>query len=1218
MNNKTHSSILFPSGRLFVAGLVAMTILAARLQAQYVSTVISNGLYEPYGVTTDPGGNVYVTDAVNNRIVKYVPGTKTVSTLAGKDGQLYSGTNNGTGSAARFSEPQGIVYVPALGGLVVVDQNNHQLRFVSLGGAVSNFAGMTGVSGSSNGAALGQAQFSYPTAIAVANDGATLYIADQGNNLIRVLTTNHMVTNLSVGGYQFDSPAAVAVDNNSNIWVADSLHQVICVISNGMTNVQVIAGNGQIGSSDSLIATNAEFDLPSGLLWDNQNNLLVISDTLNDTIRSLFWTNVQGVSGYAVQTIAGIPGTRGWVDGALGVAEFYQPIGLCLDVVDLGYYVVDTDNNVLRVLQPTQPPPPLVTTLAATAITESNATLNASVVPNGLPATVYFEWGATTNYGNTTTQVTLTNNLTAANPVSFTLTGLPPNTVTHFQAVAINNSGTGYGGDRSFITSAIEADAITLAASSVTSSNATLNAAINPENVPTSFYFEWGPTTNYGNFTATNLLSTNLGSEQSVAVLLTNLMGGTSNHFQVVAFNSAGTNFGGDLTFVTLPVPPVVSINPSHGYFPECQTITVTSSVQDVYYTEDGSTPTTNSAQVTLALTNGNYVGTFQWCNPQVDLSSLQIIAVNGTNESQVLTGTSPTNNQLGFVRSPFSGIGSWAFIPIVLDLQSNASIESVQFLVEVTPSNGAPAISSLTLLPITSNDFVQFIGPAPGNAPVTLSTIPETNSTSTNGQALLVYTYGPGTGLDIQGFGVVGLLEFQIPTNASTSQSYSLNILYPSGTAVGGQIGVPIGAMPSQTLTVADLPYLVGDSAPAYGYSAEEFGDGILDNRDVNNAIYASLGVRVPPVNSDIYNAMCVLPQLPGTILNGSKVVTYNDWNEILLRSVGLDLPNWIRFWTNQGNGGVLFGETTNAPAGLPGYPAVPTDDAAQASGSPPGLVWLCQASVGAGTVTNLVPGNTCSLPVYVNVLPGCSLSGFQFLAVVSPNGNAPPVGKAQFNPAVNIPSPMSLLPLSGSGLPANDIPTAWELGAFTTPLQNSNYIGTISFEVPATAQAGQSYAVHFSGLGGSPDVATDYAMESFPGYAWVLSTALQPASITSDEWKLHFFGSLTNSLAGDDVDADGDGAPNWQEYLAGTDPTNSNSVFEFNSAGISTNGVSGLALSWLTAPGKTYILETIPALGGQSWTPINTNTGDGYTYQFIQTKYNGNAQFYRILLQP
>jgi len=131
-------------------------------------------------------------------------------------------------------------------------------------------------------------------------------------------------------------------------------------------------------------------------------------------------------------------------------------------------------------------------------------------------------------------------------------------------------------------------------------------------------------------------------------------------------------------------------------------------------------------------------------------------------------------------------------------------------------------------------------------------------------------------------------------------------------------------------------------------------------------------------------------------------------------------------------------------------------------------------------------------------------------------------------------------------------------------------------------------------------------------------MSAAQQPASITSDEWKLAFFGSLTNSQAGDEVDADGDGALNWQEYLAGTNPTNALSRLEFSSAALYNNGVSGLAINWLTAPGKTYLLQSSAALNGANWTTINTNSGDGNEYQIIVTNMSGNARFYQILLQP
>ena len=215
------------------------------------------------------------------------------------------------------------------------------------------------------------------------------------------------------------------------------------------------------------------------------------------------------------------------------------------------------------------------------------------------------------------------------------------------------------------------------------------------------------------------------------------------------------------------------------------------SSVPNVYYTEDGSAPTTNSASVTLAPVGTNYVGTFQWCNAQIDLSGLQIIAVSG-GVSTPLTPLSSTTNILGFVRGPSEGIGGTAVIPIVLDLRSNASIETMQFVVEVTPVGAAPALGPLTLLPISANDFVQLIGPSSGNAPVALSTIQEVNTNTPNGQALLVYTEGTGTGLSIQGYGVVGLLEFQIPVTANVSDQYNLNILYPSGTAAADRLAFP------------------------------------------------------------------------------------------------------------------------------------------------------------------------------------------------------------------------------------------------------------------------------------------------------------------------------------------------------------------------------------------------------------------------------------------
>ena len=93
---------------------------------------------------------------------------------------------------------------------------------------------------------------------------------------------------------------------------------------------------------------------------------------------------------------------------------------------------------------------PIATTNPATLITSSSAKLNGSVNPNGLPTTVFFQYGRTTNYGTRTPFQTRTG--TSARPVSANINGLAPRTTYHFRLVARNATGTRYGNDRTFTT----------------------------------------------------------------------------------------------------------------------------------------------------------------------------------------------------------------------------------------------------------------------------------------------------------------------------------------------------------------------------------------------------------------------------------------------------------------------------------------------------------------------------------------------------------------------------------------------------------------------------------------------------------------------------------------------------------------------------------------------------------------------------------------------
>ena len=132
----------------------------------------------PSGVTVDGAGNVYVADFNNFRVRKVTP-DGTVSTVAGSvDGEM-----DGTGSAAEFGAPQGIV-VDASGTLYVTDYLS-TVRQITPGGVVTTIAGSTGA-GHVDGTGT-VARFSGPAGIAI--DGAgNLYIADYGNGAIRKIT----------------------------------------------------------------------------------------------------------------------------------------------------------------------------------------------------------------------------------------------------------------------------------------------------------------------------------------------------------------------------------------------------------------------------------------------------------------------------------------------------------------------------------------------------------------------------------------------------------------------------------------------------------------------------------------------------------------------------------------------------------------------------------------------------------------------------------------------------------------------------------------------------------------------------------------------------------------------------------------------------------------------------------------------------------------------
>jgi sugar lactone lactonase YvrE len=208
--------------------------------------------------------------------------------------------------------------------------------------------------------------------------------------------------------------------------------------------------------------------------------------------------------------------------------------------------------------------PPHVYALSgsASSVTSNAGTLNGTVNAEALATSDFFEYGTTTSYGTRTNEVSAgsgTINVAAKQAIC----GLTASTTYHFRVGATNSTGTTYGEDKTFLTAASGASscpsATTEAATSVTSTGATLNGTVNPNGLETKYYFEYGTSTVYNKKTSEVSAGAGTGNVK-VGQSITGLTAGTTYHFRLVASNTAGTTYGADKSFTTTTTtPPTVT-----------------------------------------------------------------------------------------------------------------------------------------------------------------------------------------------------------------------------------------------------------------------------------------------------------------------------------------------------------------------------------------------------------------------------------------------------------------------------------------------------------------------------------------------------------------------------------------------------------------------------------------------------------------------------------
>jgi len=301
---------------------------------------------DPAGLAIAADGTIFVADN-QNHAVRRIGTNGVVTTLAGLLGT--PGSAYGTGSTARFDSPTGLTLGPD-GALYVCDTGNHTIRRVTLSGIVTTLAGSAGNADYTDGS-TSAARFNQPLGLAIAPDG-TVFVADSGNHLIRIIATNGTVSVLagnpetfgSADGSGtnafFNSPVGLALAPDGSLFVSDANNFTIRRVTAGGVVTTIAGAAGQDGSTDGP-AASARFGKPAELALA-PNGTLYIADAAHHTIRRLT------LDGH-VSTIAGLVGTDGAADGANGLARFFNPYGLA--IAARGHLIVaDTYNQTVREL----------------------------------------------------------------------------------------------------------------------------------------------------------------------------------------------------------------------------------------------------------------------------------------------------------------------------------------------------------------------------------------------------------------------------------------------------------------------------------------------------------------------------------------------------------------------------------------------------------------------------------------------------------------------------------------------------------------------------------------------------------------------------------------------------------------------------------------------------------------------------------------------------
>ncbi len=255
-------------------------------QGRQDGKALASAFFYPSAIASDYKGNIYIADTHNN-LIRKISSNGNVTTLLGIN-EKYEEYG---GRFPLLDYPSGIV-VDKVGNIYIADSFHNKIRKLDINGVISVIAG-NGNAGNEDGKGK-SASFYIPEGLAFDSKG-NLFVADTFNNMIRKISADGKVSTFAgqkrkgmIDGSgktaAFIHPTNLVIDKNDNIYVTDSGNQIIRKITpEGM--VSTLAGSHKRGSNNGDLKT-ASFFKPMGIAINSIGSLYV-TDFENNCVRKI-------------------------------------------------------------------------------------------------------------------------------------------------------------------------------------------------------------------------------------------------------------------------------------------------------------------------------------------------------------------------------------------------------------------------------------------------------------------------------------------------------------------------------------------------------------------------------------------------------------------------------------------------------------------------------------------------------------------------------------------------------------------------------------------------------------------------------------------------------------------------------------------------------------------------------------------------------------------